>query len=60
MLKSKLDSVKTYVRDHKVALAVTATAVIGTAAHCAVIHSHNEFLKEHDLFDKYYYADDES
>jgi hypothetical protein len=58
MLKTKIESAKNYVRDHKVALAVTVTAIVGTAVHVRIIHDHNEFLKDHDLFDAYYETDE--
>jgi hypothetical protein len=53
-MKIKLASAKEYVRAHKTAIAVTATATTALVLHTIVIKKHNDFLKEHDLFDTYY------
>lgn len=47
-------SVKEFVVKHKTTLAVAATATICLAANRAALKTHNDFLKEHDLYDEYY------
>lgn len=53
-MKNKLATAKKFVSDHRVAIAVTATATLLIATHVRVIAGHNEFLKEHELFDEFY------
>ena len=53
-MKKSFAIVKNNVKRHKVAY-----AIIGTAAVCALINrqalkQHDEFLKEHDLYDAFY------
>lgn len=43
-----------FVEENKVTLAVVATAITCGVMHSKVIKTHNEFLKEHDLFEKFY------
>lgn len=49
---------KAFVARHKTAIIVTTTATVTTAACIALnrgaITQHNDFLKEHDLFDAFY------
>lgn len=47
-------STKNFVVKHKVAIAVTATALICGKLNKMALHDHDQFLKEHDLYDEYY------
>lgn len=58
-LKKAVATSKKFVADHKVAIAVTATAVTCLAINRLALKQHNEFLKEHDLYDSYYALDEE-
>lgn len=53
------DAVTKFVREHKTKLAVVATATVCLALNRAALKSHNDFLKEHDLYDEYYLETDE-
>lgn len=57
-MKSKL-AAKKFVSDHRVAIAVTATTLVLTAAHLKIIAQHNEFLDDHDLLDTFYALSEE-
>jgi len=43
-----------FVKRHKVAIAVVATSAFWIAVTRLSLKSHNDFLKEHDLYDAYY------
>ncbi len=58
-MNKKLTSAKKFVTKHKIAIAVTGTAVICTALHINTVNHWNDFLKEHDLLDVYYALEDE-
>jgi hypothetical protein len=58
-MPSKIAAAKNFVSRHRVALAVSATAIVLTAAHIRIIAQHNEFLSDHDLLDKFYSFDEE-
>lgn len=45
---------KMFVSKHRVALAVTATLVVGVAFQVAKAKQWNEFLAEHNLVDAFY------
>lgn len=45
---------KKFVARHKTALAVTATAAIAVVVHTKVVGQHNDFLKEHGLYETFY------
>jgi hypothetical protein len=45
---------KTFVQKHKTALAVTATVIVCAAISKAGMKQHDDFLKEHDLYDTFY------
>ncbi len=49
---------KTFIQKHKTAITIVATATITTVACAALAHvgiqQHDEFLKEHDLYDTFY------
>jgi hypothetical protein len=57
-IKKTVARAKEFVSDHKIAIAVTATAVVTTTAFVAVIQRNqaemNEFLTEHNLIDEFY------
>jgi len=54
MNTTKLVSVKNELKRHKVVIAVTATAAVCFAINRRAIKQHNEFLKEHDLYEEFY------
>jgi hypothetical protein len=54
---NKIALVKKFVSDHKVVIAVVATATVSVALdRVRVVQMHN-FLKEHNLLDEFYSAD---
>lgn len=53
MIKT-LRSTKKFVVNHKVAIAITATAVTCLALNKRNINMYDKFLKEHGLLDKFY------
>lgn len=53
-MNKKLASAKEFVVKHKVAIAVTATTVVCYKLHMAIINQHNNFLKDHGLFEAFY------
>lgn len=53
-MRNQLIAVKNFASRHRVAIAVTTTALIGLAVNRSALTQHNEFLKEHGLFDAYY------
>lgn len=53
-MKDKLAAAKNFVADHKTALAVTATAAICIAINRMVLKQHDDFLREHDLYDAFH------
>jgi len=57
-MNKHLAAAKKFVADHRVALAVTATTIVLSAAHIKIIAQHNEFLAEHDLLDTFYALED--
>ena len=54
----KTKSVKKFIGAHRVALAVTATAGICLVLNRIALKDHNDFLKEHGLYDAFYNAED--
>ena len=58
-LKKATASTKKFVADHKVAIAVTATAATCLWINRLALKQHNDFLKEHDLYDSFYELDEE-
>lgn len=58
-MNKKLTSVKKFVVNHKVAIAITVTAVTCIALNKSALRQHNDFLKEHGLFDAFYALDEE-
>jgi hypothetical protein len=57
MFEKALPAAKKFVHDHKVAIATTTTAAACLVINQMALKSHNEFLKEHDLYDAYYTED---
>ena len=55
-MKNKLATAKNFVSTHKTAIALGSLATLAIVAQHNGIKSLNEFLKEHDLYDTYYYA----
>lgn len=47
-------SAKNFVVRHKTKLAVAATATVCYAIHKSALDQHNEFLKEHGLYEQFY------
>lgn len=56
---NKITAAKNFVSRHRVALAVTATAIVLTTAHVKIIAQHNDFLADHDLLNTFYSFDEE-
>jgi hypothetical protein len=52
-MKNKLNSTKNFVSTHRVALAVTATALTCTALTLRIQAVNTQFLKENDMLDAY-------
>lgn len=57
-MKTKLVAAKEFATRHKIALAVTGTAVICTYLHIKTVEGWNEFLAENNLLDTYYALED--
>ena len=57
-LKKAIASSKKFVSDHKVAIAITGTALTCLALNRLALRSHDNFLKEHDLYDEFYLPED--
>lgn len=47
-------STKKFVARHKTAIAVTATAAICLTLNRVALKQHDDFLKEHDLYETFY------
>jgi hypothetical protein len=58
-MNAKLASAKNFVVRHKTAIAVTTTVVVMFAINRAALKQHDDFLKENDLYDKFYTLEDE-
>jgi len=56
-MNAKLASAKRFVSAHRVAIAVTATTAVCVALNQMALRSHNDFLKEKNLYDEYYTPD---
>ena len=53
-MKKTLATTKNFVVKHKVAIAVTGTAVFCLYLNRLALAQHNDFLKERGLFDEFY------
>lgn len=58
-MNKNLAAAKKFVRRNRNAIVVGAVAVSVIALQQSGIRSLNDFLKEHDLFDEYYFVDEE-
>jgi hypothetical protein len=47
-----------FVADHKVAIAVVATAAVAVAISRVALNQHNDFLKENGLYEQFYAIED--
>lgn len=56
-MNAKIALAKKFVADHKVAFSVTATALACLSLNRFALRQHNDFLKEHDLYVKFYLED---
>ena len=54
MLKNKFEAVKNHVFAHRAKYAAGTTFAVCATLHVAQVAKVNEFLRDHDLFDKYY------
>jgi hypothetical protein len=54
---NKIRATKKFVTDHKVAIAVTLTAALCLKLNKMALKDHDNFLKEHDLYDTFYNAE---
>ena len=46
--------IKNFIERHKVAIAVTTTTVACVVVNRIALKQHDEFLREHDLYDEFY------
>lgn len=53
-VKKTVVSTKNFVVRHKTAVAVAVTATVCLALNRSALNQHDEFLKEHGLFEEYY------
>ena len=53
-MKHKLIASKNYVSKHRVAFAIMGTALFALYINRLALGQHNEFLKEHGLYDAFY------
>jgi hypothetical protein len=53
-MKNKLTSTKNFVKKHRVAIAITGTVATCLYLNYRAMEMHNEFLKEHGLYDQFY------
>jgi hypothetical protein len=51
--------IKTFVKKHKVAIAIVGTSLVWFQINRTALAQHDEFLKEHGLFDLFYNFADE-
>jgi hypothetical protein len=57
-VKKTVVSTKNFVVRHKTVVAVAVTATVLTAINRKALNEHDEFLKEHGLFEEYYTPED--
>lgn len=53
-IKAVASSTKKFVVDHKVAVAVVITTVVLVSINRQALREHNDFLKEHNLYEEFY------
>lgn len=54
VIEIKKTPVRDFVERHKVAIAVTATATACLVLNRIALRQHDEFLRDHDLYDEFY------
>lgn len=57
-MKEKIQKFKHFVEKHKVAIAVVSTAGTCLWLNRVALKQHDEFLKEKDLYNEFYYPED--
>lgn len=57
-IKKAIARTEKFVEDHKVGIAVTATALVCLKLNRIALRQHDNFLKEHDLYDAFYVAEE--
>jgi hypothetical protein len=58
-MNAKFAATKQFVAKHKVAIAVTTTAVLCLGINRMALKQHDDFLKEHNLYEEFYAPEDE-
>lgn len=53
-IKKKVVATKDFVAKHRVAIAVVGTSIVWIKIMATAAEQHNEFLKEHGLYEKFY------
>lgn len=53
-MRNALNSTRNFVAKHKVGIAVVTTSACWIAINMRAMKQHNEFLKEHGLYDEFY------
>lgn len=53
-IKRVASSTKKFVSDHRVGIAVILTTLVCVKLSNVALKEHNDFLKEHDLYDEFY------
>lgn len=56
---TRLTRVRSFVERHKVGIAIAATSAVALALQVRTANKFNEFLVEKDLYDEFYYSEDE-
>jgi len=59
IVEIKTNRFKDFVEKHKVAITVVATSTVWYGINRLALKQHDEFLKEHDLYDKFYTPSDD-
>lgn len=53
-MRKQIRSTKKFVANHKVAIAVVITTIVCVKINRTAIVQHNDFLKEHNLYEAFY------
>lgn len=53
-MRKQIATTKKFVSDHRVAIAVIITTAVCVKLNRVALQQHNDFLKEHDLYETYY------
>jgi hypothetical protein len=59
MITSYLNTAKNYVADHKLDILTAAAVITVFAAMKTGLNQHDQFLKDHGLYEEFYKSDDE-